>query len=288
MLKKEGFVAENIVIKPYSALPDRFPNQPAGIVTYNQHNIRIIAHRGIHPKHPENSMPAFEAAAKLGFGIEIDVWGLRKENGRFVVTHDPFLRRITGGKDLAPVIESTPKKLKKINLSPNPDEFIGIPSLKQILELAGNYPNLDLTIDWKIFNPAKIRKYTKRLAEKLNKFTENNPNNSVTVISFLPKALELIKDSSEGRIKTGFLMHPLNPYVFGWEKTVDNCDYVLVTPEMANKWVPRILDHDPKKQIICYWAPPERAVDLVEMGCRALITDYPLDVRDNLLAASTR
>ena len=123
--------------------------------------------------------------------------------------------------------------------------------------------------------------------KKLDKFTKNYPNN-LTVISFLPESLEVIKDLSRGRIKTGFLMHPLNPYVFGWEKTVDKCDYVLVTPEMANKWVPRILDHDPKKQIICYWAPPERAVDLVEMGCRALITDYPLDVRDNLLAASTR
>jgi glycerophosphoryl diester phosphodiesterase len=288
MLKKEGFVAEHIVTTNYSAPPAQHPGQPAGIVTYNERDIRIIAHRGIHAQYPENSMPAFEAAAKLGFGIEVDVWGLRKGEGEFVVTHDPFLRRITGGKDLAPVIESTPKKLKKINLSHDPDQFIGIPSLKQVLKLADEYPNLDFTLDWKIFNPAKIRKYTERLVKKLDKFTKNYPSNNITVISFLPESLEVIKDLSRGRIKTGFLMHPLNPYNFGWKTTLDKCDYALTTPEMANKWVPRILDHDPKKQIICYWAPPERAVDLVEMGCRALITDYPLDVRDNLLAASTR
>ena len=282
-------MAENIATN-YSAPPTQHPGQPAGIVNYKGREgreIRIIAHRGIH-QYPENSMPAFKAAAKWGFGIEVDVWGLRKGNGRFVVTHDPFLRRITRGKDLTPIIELAPKKLKKINLSHDPDKFIGIPSLKQVLKLADEYPNLDLTLDWKIFNPTKTRKYTERLVKKINRFLENHPNNNVTVISFLPESLEIIKDLSYGRIKTGFLMHPLNPYNFGWKTTLDKCDYALVTPEMADNWVHRILDHDSKQRIICYWAPPERAVALVEMGCTGLITDYPLDVRDTLLAASTR
>ncbi|MBO7364746.1 MAG: glycerophosphodiester phosphodiesterase, partial [Lachnospiraceae bacterium] len=55
------------------------------------------AHRGLHtPDHsvPENSLPAFRAAAECGYGVELDVQ-LTKD-GRVVVFHDENLKRGCG------------------------------------------------------------------------------------------------------------------------------------------------------------------------------------------------
>ena len=57
----------------------------------------FIAHRGIHADNkglPENTMPAFIAAAKLGFAIELDE-RLTKD-GKVVVFHDDTLKRLCG------------------------------------------------------------------------------------------------------------------------------------------------------------------------------------------------
>lgn len=54
-----------------------------------------IAHRGLHgSEYPENSMPAFEAAAAAGYGIELDVH--LSADGRLVVMHDDDVKRMTG------------------------------------------------------------------------------------------------------------------------------------------------------------------------------------------------
>jgi len=56
-----------------------------------------IAHRGLHTKDktvPENSLPAFRAAAEAGFGIELDVQLTR--DGQVVVFHDNTLDRVCG------------------------------------------------------------------------------------------------------------------------------------------------------------------------------------------------
>src|SRR3990167_648234 len=48
----------------------------------------IFAHRGLKLEYPENTLPAFQAAADLGFGIELDV-RLAKD-GKLVCKHDPL------------------------------------------------------------------------------------------------------------------------------------------------------------------------------------------------------
>ncbi|OHA63816.1 MAG: hypothetical protein A2842_00955 [Candidatus Wildermuthbacteria bacterium RIFCSPHIGHO2_01_FULL_48_25] len=48
----------------------------------------ILAHRGLKLEYPENTLPAFQAAADLGFGIELDV-RLAKD-GKLVCKHDPI------------------------------------------------------------------------------------------------------------------------------------------------------------------------------------------------------
>lgn len=54
-----------------------------------------LAHRGLHePGVPENSLPAFRAAAAAGYGVELDVYLSRDDVP--VVVHDASLGRMTG------------------------------------------------------------------------------------------------------------------------------------------------------------------------------------------------
>ena len=58
-----------------------------------------VAHRGLHAAGkgvPENSLPAFRAAAEAGYAIELDVH--RAADGTLVVFHDHDLRRMTGAR----------------------------------------------------------------------------------------------------------------------------------------------------------------------------------------------
>jgi len=54
-----------------------------------------VAHRGLHDEeYPENSMPAFVAAANSGFAMELDLH--MSSDGRLMVFHDADLNRMTG------------------------------------------------------------------------------------------------------------------------------------------------------------------------------------------------
>ena len=88
-----------------------------------------VAHRGLHDdEFPENSMPAFEAAIKHGFNIEIDVHLTR--DGALVVFHDDNLKRVCGveGK----VRDFTLDELKKLRLA---DSQYTIPTFDEFLSL---------------------------------------------------------------------------------------------------------------------------------------------------------
>lgn len=88
-----------------------------------------VAHRGLHDdEFPENSMPAFEAAIKHGFNIEIDVHLTR--DGALVVFHDDTLKRVCGveGK----VRDFTLEELKKLRLA---DSQYTIPAFDEFLSL---------------------------------------------------------------------------------------------------------------------------------------------------------
>ena len=58
---------------------------------------RNIAHRGLHSMDrqvPENSLPAFRAAADAGYGVELDLQ--MTKDGQIVVYHDDNLKRVCG------------------------------------------------------------------------------------------------------------------------------------------------------------------------------------------------
>jgi len=102
---------------------------------------RPIAHRGLHdvehPRRcPENSLAAFEAAARAGHPVELDVH--LTADGEVVVFHDDTLERMTGRPGR--VVERTLAELTPLRLLDGDER---VPSLDQVLErIDGRVPVL--------------------------------------------------------------------------------------------------------------------------------------------------
>ena len=96
-----------------------------------------IAHRGLHGgSRPENSLAAFDAAARSGYPIELDVHCSR--DGQAIVFHDEDLQRLTGERGR--LAERNADELGTLRLD-GTDETI--PTLSQVLDLVdGRVPIL--------------------------------------------------------------------------------------------------------------------------------------------------
>ena len=100
---------------------------------------RPFAHRGLHDVkdgRPENSMAAFRAAIKGGFGIELDLQ--ISKDGRAMVFHDYDLQRLAGVNGA--VCQRTANELGNLPLIGGTE---GIPTLADVLDLVdGQVPLL--------------------------------------------------------------------------------------------------------------------------------------------------
>ncbi len=97
---------------------------------------RNFAHRGLHTKDgsaPENSLPAFKAAALLGYGVELDVH-LTLDN-KVVVFHDDTLERMCG--DPRRIENVTYKELCALELDHSECK---IPLLTEVFEVLDGAP----------------------------------------------------------------------------------------------------------------------------------------------------
>ncbi len=99
-----------------------------------------LAHRGLHDVasgRPENSLAAFDAAIRHGYGIELDLQ--LSKDGVAMVFHDYFLQRLTA--ENGPVAQRTAAELGSIALLHGRAERI--PTLAQVLAVvAGRAPLL--------------------------------------------------------------------------------------------------------------------------------------------------
>jgi glycerophosphoryl diester phosphodiesterase len=108
---------------------------------------KVIAHRGASWDAPENTLPAFDLAIKLGApAIELDA--KLSEDGFVVVHHDPTLERTTNGK--GNVWQKSLAELKKLDAGAWKGEQFAktrIPSLTEVFDLARGklWVNVELT-----------------------------------------------------------------------------------------------------------------------------------------------
>ena len=106
---------------------------------------RPIAHRGLHDSklgRIENTLSAFDAAARAGFPMEMDVH--LSSDGVVYVFHDDVRDRLTTGA--GPVAGRTMAELKAIPMVGTEDR---IPTLREVLDLVGGPGNVQtLTHCW--------------------------------------------------------------------------------------------------------------------------------------------
>ena len=138
-----------------------------------------FAHRGLwSEKYPENSLAAFELAARAGYGIELDIQLSRDK--KVVVFHDETLKRMCG-EDVC-IADLTLRELKKYRLSQTSET---IPTLTECLDVVkGRVP---LLIEFKM-----ERGNTKELCKAANDILKHYKGEYL-IQSFYPQVVRWYK-----------------------------------------------------------------------------------------------
>ena len=170
---------------------------------------RFIAHRGLHDippaSCPENSLAAFEEAAKRGYPIENDIH--LTADGRVVVFHDDSLKRMCG-VDRKPE-EMTLAEIKKCRLAATDQT---VPTLEECLETVGG--RVPLLIEFK----ATSKKGSYALCAAADKILSDYKGKYL-IQSFYPFVLGWYKknrpDICRGQLSSGFYHDPLSHRLLG-------------------------------------------------------------------------
>lgn len=230
--------------------------------------MEIYAHRGSSGTHPENTIAAFQEAARLPIqGIELDVH--LSKDGELVVIHDEKINRTSNGKGY--VKDLTLEELKAFDFgSWFSDEFEGqtIPTLREVLVLfadTSHHVNIELKSD--VFPyPGMVEKVV-ALVEEMEFDTR------VVLSSFDHQAIRTAKQIAP-HLETAPLFK---------EVLVDPLEYMYNVPADALHVFYRTAFRPPIQQALntgatirTYTVNQEKdAQALQDIGVSAIFTDYP-------------
>jgi glycerophosphoryl diester phosphodiesterase len=103
--------------------------------------IMVISHRGEHLHHPENTIPAFQAAIDAGADyFEGDI--RTTSDGKLVLMHDSTVNRMTNGT--GPVQDMTFEQIRALDAGARFPEYKGtkVPTFDEVLDLAHGKINM--------------------------------------------------------------------------------------------------------------------------------------------------
>jgi len=229
-----------------------------------------FAHRGDQENAPENTMPAFQSAAQLGFKyIETDVQATA--DGILVIFHDRMLDRLTGVKGRIDQITWPELRLLKIN------GIVSIPTLEEVL---GDFSNIRFNIE------PKSDKSVDLLAQVIRRTASIE---RICVGSFSDKRLKRIRSifpdicTSMGRFEVARArLH---------SKGISKPFFTANCVQVPVRWKGiQILDHQfisamkqQGLQVHVWTVNDSKEMDrLIDLGVDGLMTDYPLILRDVL------
>ena len=143
------FAAATVMLKIFPDSKDTATAATAGAATdqtdgssplFGEGGEKFVAHRGYSNYAPENSIPAFELAGKIGFwGIETDI--SETSDGQFVCMHDEDIDRTTDGSGM--VGDYTLEQLGEFRIDKGnylkTTENLKIPTLGEYLEICAKY-----------------------------------------------------------------------------------------------------------------------------------------------------
>jgi glycerophosphoryl diester phosphodiesterase len=142
-----------------------------------------FAHRGGASEHPENTMPAFEHAVRLGYRyLETDAH--TTSDGVLLAFHDPVLDRVT---DRHGIISTLPwEKVRQARLAGD----VGIPLMEELLTA---WPHVRVNIDLK---------HDGSLAPMAAVIERTGTHDRVCVASFSGRRLDRFRRLTAGRVCT--------------------------------------------------------------------------------------
>lgn len=165
----------------------------------------IWAHRGCCMAYPENTIPAFCAAAKLPglVGIELDVQ-LTKD-GELVVIHDETVDRTTDGH--GNVRDYTCRELKQLHItgsrcSEPVDPALSVPTLREMFEAVLPQLRAGMLINIEMKN--SVIRYEGMEEKVLALVSEYGLQKNIVYSSFLPESMGLLK-KLDPSVQTGIL-----------------------------------------------------------------------------------
>jgi len=222
----------------------------------------LFGHRGCRGEAPENTLAAFEVAARAGAdGIEIDVRPCR--DGSLVVMHDPTLERTAG--DRRSVAALSLGELSAVRSEGEP-----IPTLDETLEFCRRR-GLALNVELKRDVPSRPR----AVLAAARTLLRHKPGHGVVVSSFDPLMLAAFRVLAP-EIPTALLLEPDSARKHGHERLARflglavHPDRAMVTPERLRRWREESLR-------VAVWTvnEPDELRRLCRLGVDGLISDNP-------------
>lgn len=247
---------------------------------------KIFAHRGASGYAPENTLDAFELAAKMGAdGVELDVH--MTKDGELVVAHDEELGRVSNGRGF--IRDMTTAELKKLRFNKTHPEYASatIPTLREVYELL-KPTGLEINTELKTsrIRYEHIEKKCVQLAEEMGM------TDRILYSSFNSASLMLIKCMNPGA-RVGLLRSPLGK--LNNRKVIDPWDLAhlvgidAIHPHFSELLKYREADkaHAKGMQVNVWTVNAEADIrKCLEAGADSLIGDYPdrmLKIREKLM-----
>ncbi len=243
----------------------------------NVHRPLIFAHRGACSVAPENTLPAFEAAIRLGAdGVELDVQ--YSSDGGLVVFHNPTLEKTSTGRGR--VTAHTLAELRELDAgSWFAPEFAGvrIPTLDEVLTLLKG--RLLVNIELKALDLAS-RSLGPDVVQVVRR---HDMADQVVLSSFNPFAIRAAKEAGP-EIETALLLSPDLPGWMRWGLTRRYSRADGLHPELAMVDQAYMARAQRRGMPVRVWTVNEEADirRMIGLGVDAIITDVP-DVARKLL-----
>ncbi len=246
---------------------------------------KIFAHRGASGYAPENTLEAFELAAKIGAdGVELDIH--MTKDGELVVAHDEELHRVSNGRGF--IRDMTLAELKKLRFNRTHPEYANatIPTLREAYELL-KPTGLEVNTELKT---SRIR-YERIEAKCVQLAAETGMTERVLYSSFNSASLLLIKHM-EPSARVGLLRTPIG--MLNNRKVIDPWNLAnlvgidAIHPHFSELLLYREADKAHAKGMqVNVWTVNDEAdiLKCLNAGADMLIGDYPdrmLRIRDAL------
>lgn len=230
----------------------------------------VFAHRGYSSVAPENTIPAFEQAIKIGSdGIELDVQLSADEE--IIVFHDTNLMRTTNadGK-LSDFKFSELKKLDTGSWFSDGHKGVTIPSLEEVFDIVPK--NIIINIELKS-NSTQTYILPKKVVELIKK---RNNQEQILISSFsvnmLKETIKLNPELSIGLLAKPSILGCKTRKITAKKMTHDALHpyYQDVSQKMINKY------NEKSKRINTYTVNSEENMrKLFKMGVHGIFTDFP-------------